>query len=227
MNIYDLNRDQIIELKQAMLTERQESVSWGELADADSIISDEEVRAAYEGIDFTSDDFFSLANTSPSAKNTKISYLYRDADNYKVYNECVIEGTLSEEQKKTILGCLDEGQYFIPGMVGMPAKQFDQWDESVDHPWFELDDCSFEETAAPATVELKAGDLVDAFVRCAAAGWQAPEYPHQVPASLDEKIAAAVAKTGPGDNSGEKIASHESDPSLDQPSEKLDDSLFR
>ncbi len=27
--------------------------------------------------------------------NTKISYLYRDADNYKMHNKCVIAGTLT------------------------------------------------------------------------------------------------------------------------------------
>lgn len=30
--------------------------------------------------------------------NTKISYLYRDAYNYKVHNECIIVGELSKEQ---------------------------------------------------------------------------------------------------------------------------------
>ena len=31
--------------------------------------------------------------------NTKINYLYRDADNYKVRNECVIHGEMTEEQE--------------------------------------------------------------------------------------------------------------------------------
>ena len=34
--------------------------------------------------------------------NTKISYLYRDADNYKMHNKCVIAGTLTTEQARTI-----------------------------------------------------------------------------------------------------------------------------
>lgn len=39
--------------------------------------------------------------------NTKVSYLYRDAGNYKVYNERVVEGELSHEQVRDILadGC--------------------------------------------------------------------------------------------------------------------------
>ena len=30
--------------------------------------------------------------------NTKIHYLYRDADNYKVHNSCVIKGVLTPAQ---------------------------------------------------------------------------------------------------------------------------------
>ena len=46
--------------------------------------------------------------------NTKICYLYRDAGNYKVHNECVIQGELSKEQIQSILDCCDMGEYFIP-----------------------------------------------------------------------------------------------------------------
>ena len=42
--------------------------------------------------------------------NTKISYLYRDADNYKMSNECVIIGTLTAEQAHTIRDCCDMGE---------------------------------------------------------------------------------------------------------------------
>ena len=34
--------------------------------------------------------------------NTKISYLYRDADNYKMHNKCVIAGTLTTEQARIV-----------------------------------------------------------------------------------------------------------------------------
>lgn len=61
MTVYDLNRDQLIEVKQRMLTERLdergESPSWGELADADDIISDEEVFAEYGDTEFVPEDF--------------------------------------------------------------------------------------------------------------------------------------------------------------------------
>lgn len=63
MTVYDLNRDQLVELKQHYLTEqmdaRGESPSWGELADADEIISDEEIYDEYAGTIFSPDDFSS------------------------------------------------------------------------------------------------------------------------------------------------------------------------
>lgn len=54
--------------------------------------------------------------------NTKICYLYRDADNYKVHNECVIQGELSKEQIQSILDCCDMGEYFIPRQVGADCQ---------------------------------------------------------------------------------------------------------
>ena len=66
MTVYDLNRDQLVELKQHMITEendrRGEGTSYGELADADNIISDEEVFAKYGGTVFFPDDFASSSD---------------------------------------------------------------------------------------------------------------------------------------------------------------------
>ena len=98
--------------------------------------------------------------------NTKINYLYRDADNYKVHNECVVQGTISAEQIAVVLECLDEGEYFIPHLVGLPEKRFDTFDPQVDHPYFELSEDSFEETMEPATVEVQVDELVSAFLCC-------------------------------------------------------------
>lgn len=100
--------------------------------------------------------------------NTKINYLYRDADNYKVHNECVVQGTISAEQIAVILECLDEGEYFIPHLVGLPEKRFDTFDPQVDHPYFELSEDSFAETMESETVEVQVDELVSAF--CAARG---------------------------------------------------------
>lgn len=95
--------------------------------------------------------------------NTKISYLYRDADNYKVLNECVITGTLTAEQARTIRDCCDMGEYFIPRQVGLPERRFDRYGPEADHCWFELDEDSFSETTELPTVALTATELVNRF----------------------------------------------------------------
>lgn len=65
MKVTELNRDQLIELKQAMLTERNdaagEGTSYGELADVDELITDAEVYEAYADTEFSTDDFFASA----------------------------------------------------------------------------------------------------------------------------------------------------------------------
>lgn len=104
-----------------------------------------------------------FAPEQASASNTQISYLYRDASNYKVYNECVVSGLLSKEQQETIISCLSEGEFFIPHQVGLPEQRFDgEWTED-DHCWFELDAYSFEETKEAPTVSITADELVEAF----------------------------------------------------------------
>ncbi len=98
--------------------------------------------------------------------NTKIRYLYRDANNYKVPNECVIIGTLTKEQAGRILDCCDMGEYFIPEQVGLPEERFESYDPEVDHCWFEMDQNSFSLTEDPATVNVTAEELVNRFAQC-------------------------------------------------------------
>lgn len=95
--------------------------------------------------------------------NTKICYLYRDAGNYKVHNECVIQGELSKEQIQSILDCCDMGEYFIPRQVGMPERRFDEYDTEVDHCWFEISEDGFERTNQPANIPLTPRQLVENF----------------------------------------------------------------
>ena len=72
MDFDELTRDQIIELKQHMLCERDDEnggsgVSYGELLLADELISDDEVLAEYGHVVFTEDDFFCSAGTGDCA----------------------------------------------------------------------------------------------------------------------------------------------------------------
>lgn len=62
MNVHELSREQLIELKQNYLIEIMdrrtgESPSWGELAEANEIVSDEEVFEFYADTVFVPDDF--------------------------------------------------------------------------------------------------------------------------------------------------------------------------
>lgn len=92
--------------------------------------------------------------------NTKISYLYRDADNYKMHNKCVIAGTLTTEQARTIKDSCEMGEYFIPRQVGLPERRFDRYDPAVDHCWFELDEDCFSETIEPPICTSRIGPIV-------------------------------------------------------------------
>ena len=60
MNVRDLNEDQIRQLKESILLERMETdeePSWGELADVNTLVSDEEVYDKYADIYFVPEDF--------------------------------------------------------------------------------------------------------------------------------------------------------------------------
>ena len=57
MSVKDLTREQLIELKQRYYTERNENVSYGELADIDNLVSDDEIFEEYEHITFVAEDF--------------------------------------------------------------------------------------------------------------------------------------------------------------------------
>ena len=57
MDVHELNRDQLIQLKQSMLCDRDAGTSYGELAAADELVTDEEVYNKFCGTVFTEDDF--------------------------------------------------------------------------------------------------------------------------------------------------------------------------
>ena len=57
MDVHELNREQLIQLKQAILCERDTGTSYGELAAADELVTDEEVFVQYGGTNFVEDDF--------------------------------------------------------------------------------------------------------------------------------------------------------------------------
>lgn len=96
--------------------------------------------------------------------NTEISYLYRDASNYKQHMTVVLSGVISDEDKQLIKAKLDDGEFFIPSQVGLPDLQemmIDGFDEDEDHVWHEL--LNIEITASDPTYDLTGDDLVRRF----------------------------------------------------------------
>ena len=94
--------------------------------------------------------------------NTKISFLYRDANNYKKWNTIVVSGTLTREEITEIVNCLEKGEYFIPEQVGLEAERFGSFTED-DHFGCELSADGFEPTNAPVTCILTAQELLTNF----------------------------------------------------------------
>lgn len=111
--------------------------------------------------------------------NTRINYLYRDASNYKVLNSAVIRGELSEEDQRTILSCLEDGEYFIPSQVGLDEERFGSWTED-DHCWFELEPGFAEPTNATPS-NLTCEQLVANFLT-AKDNWDDGSNPEATPA---------------------------------------------
>lgn len=63
MKFDDLNREMVIELKQAYLVQREwgddnKGISWNEMAEADSLVSDDEIRAFVGDCEFSTEDFW-------------------------------------------------------------------------------------------------------------------------------------------------------------------------
>lgn len=57
MSYDELNRDQILALKQNYLVRTQNNVSYNELAEADNLVSDEELEQEYKNVNFVEEDF--------------------------------------------------------------------------------------------------------------------------------------------------------------------------
>lgn len=58
MKVTELSRDQLTELKVRYYTERNENVSYGELANINELVTDAEIFEEYDFVCFVEDDFF-------------------------------------------------------------------------------------------------------------------------------------------------------------------------
>lgn len=101
--------------------------------------------------------------------NTRISYLYRDASNYKAHHDVVVHGEITFAQ---IESALESGQFFIPSQVGLPDLQAQLGPANDDdHAWHELTPDSFSPTEDPPTVGLTARKLRVRFRQVQDSGW--------------------------------------------------------
>lgn len=103
--------------------------------------------------------------------NTKVSYLYRDASNYKIYTDIVVKGHLTEDQKAEIWKTLPDEESFIPGKVGLPENRFSTTTED-DGPWFEL--LTIEDTDEKVTETTTAEEMYNGFLSAKEDGWYDP-----------------------------------------------------
>lgn len=99
MTYDELNDDQKVELKQRILTERNEQrgegTSYGELADANDLVSDEDARDWAEGMEFSEDDF----TCSCHGRTVKVEGIPQWAVCYLVNAD---DSALTPEDRKTV-----------------------------------------------------------------------------------------------------------------------------
>ncbi|WP_417601761.1 hypothetical protein [Owenweeksia hongkongensis] len=71
----------------------------------------------------------------------KLTYLYRDYGNYKLWNELVFWNRFDisfNQIVNTILSHLMEGQFFIPEKWKLPTLSFESFDPDLDHAYHEF-----------------------------------------------------------------------------------------
>ena len=98
--------------------------------------------------------------------NTKISYMYRDAANYKIFIEEIVTGEVPSEYVNDLEDQFDKNvdlEEFYPARLGLNADTF------VDRGYAPYDDdptchelMCMEYTTEPATVKMTAADIVKA-----------------------------------------------------------------
>lgn len=98
-----------------------------------------------------------MADAKP---NTNVSYMYRDAGNWKAHESVVVAGHLDMDD---LLACCFTKEFFIPSQVGLTDLQdkMEGFPNDLDHVWHELS--SVEGTDEPPTIEATAGELLNRF----------------------------------------------------------------
>ncbi len=113
--------------------------------------------------------------------NTRISYMYRDAGNNKVFGDAVIHGTFTESQVEWMTSLLTRfpENGFIPSEIGLLGLREDfvagsSYDPGLDHDWHEWE--GVEHTDKTPTVSLSAKELLERFAQIEKKGWDPLSY---------------------------------------------------
>ncbi|USN15889.1 hypothetical protein PAPPERLAPAPP_01470 [Brevundimonas phage vB_BpoS-Papperlapapp] len=80
-------------------------------------------------------------------QNTRLSYMYRDASNYKEHLEFILDGLMTMEQAVKVCSLLTgDGDDFLPVLLGMESASWSSDGGGAhyadDHPWHELNSIS-------------------------------------------------------------------------------------
>ncbi len=101
--------------------------------------------------------------------NTQLSYLYRDAWNYKRFHSIILPGIITLEQIEPFLR---EQTFFIPSEVGLPDLQEDVF-KSYDHIWHEIE--AIELIDEQPTATINASVLLANFKKAHSLNWNERE----------------------------------------------------
>lgn len=72
-------------------------------------------------------------NISSDDQFVELVYQYTDRDNFKQVHTEYFEGALAPGDRDRLFDNLDDGEFFIPEVVGLPS--FSEDDDERDHPW--------------------------------------------------------------------------------------------
>ena len=117
-----------------------------------------------------------IESNKEESLNTKISYMYRDACNYKQLQSVILSGELTKGQIQQIYDSCD-GEFFIPAQVGLPEIRFGEITED-DSCWFEIGDITL--TLDNPTENYTAKEVLDKFLDAKENGWDDVKYAPEI-----------------------------------------------
>ena len=96
--------------------------------------------------------------------NTRSTYSYRDAGNYKFEGHAIVTGMVSIAQAEALRAVAfheDGEDYFVPESMAWVRASPYPWDDAIDHPYHKIE--SIEMTGDPATDTRSISAIIEAF----------------------------------------------------------------